>query len=264
MGAPAQPLAGKRVAVTRTREQASELSPRLAALGAEVLELPVLRISKDIPKQILADVMLEFGSYDWLHFTSANGVRYFFEEFLRLFDDIRSLGLVRIACVGEGTARRLAELHLRIECQPATATAEALGQAMIDTGSLESSKVLLVTGNLNRDTLLKKLEAAGAIVDQLPVYRTDPVDLSQHPVAADFRRRGADAVLFASSSSVDSFVGQGAALALEPGARRPLHGSIGPQTSATLRKHRLALDFEAENPGLDTLVVALVRRLAPS
>jgi uroporphyrinogen-III synthase len=262
MSAPAHPLAGKRVAVTRTREQASELALRLAALGAEVLELPVLRISQDIPKEILADAMLEFGSYDWLVFTSANGVRYFFEEFLRLFDDIRSLGLIRIACVGEGTARRLSELHLRIECQPNTATAEALAEALIETGSLESGKILVVTGNLNRDTLTKKLEAAGAIVDELPVYRTDAVDLSEDPVAADFRKRGADAVLFASSSSVDSYVGQGKALALEPGARKPLLGSIGPQTSAMLKQHKLKVDFEAENPGLDTLVVALVRRLA--
>ncbi|HEX3728788.1 MAG TPA: uroporphyrinogen-III synthase, partial [Opitutaceae bacterium] len=247
MSTPAQPLAGKRVAVTRTREQASELALRLAALGAEVLELPVLRISKDIPKEILADAMLEFGSYDWLVFTSANGVRYFFEEFRRLFDDIRSLGLIRIACVGEGTARRIAELHLRVECQPATATAEALADALIDTGSLDSAKVLVVTGNLNRDALPQKLEAAGAIVDQLPVYRTDPVDLAENPAAADFRRGGADAVLFASSSSVDSYVLQGRALALEAGARKPLHGSIGPQTSAALKKHKLALDFEAEN-----------------
>ncbi|HEX3729810.1 MAG TPA: uroporphyrinogen-III synthase, partial [Opitutaceae bacterium] len=134
--------------------------------------------------------------------------------------------------------------------------------ALIETGSLESGKILVVTGNLNRDTLTKKLEAAGAIVDELPVYRTDAVDLSEDPVAADFRKRGADAVLFASSSSVDSYVGQGKALALEAGARKPLFGSIGPQTSAMLKQHKLPVAFEAENPGLDTLVVALVRRLA--
>ncbi|HVW21657.1 MAG TPA: uroporphyrinogen-III synthase [Opitutaceae bacterium] len=262
MSAPAHPLAGKRVAVTRTREQASELTARLAALGAEVLELPVLRITREIPRETLADVMLEFGSYDWLVFTSANGVRHFFEEFFRLFDDIRSLGLIRIACVGDGTGRRLAELHLKIECQPAVATAEALAEALVETGSLDSAKILVVTGNLNRDTLTKKLEAAGAIVDELPVYKTEPVDLSGSPAAADFRKRGADAVLFASSSSVESYLGQGRALALEAGARQPLRGSIGPQTSAMLRKHKLAPDFEAENPGLDALVAALVRRLA--
>ena len=103
-------MAGRRVAVTRTREQASELSEKLVALGAEVLELPVLRITKEISKPALADVMLELSSYDWLVFTSANGVRHFFDEFLRLFDDIRALGGMRIAAIGDGTARRIAEL----------------------------------------------------------------------------------------------------------------------------------------------------------
>src|SRR5271154_3589579 len=103
-------LAGRRVVVTRTREQASELAAKLAALGAEVVELPVLRISKEILKESLADVMLELGGYDWLASTSATGVRYFFEEFFRLFDDIRAPGGLRIAAVGDGTSRRIADL----------------------------------------------------------------------------------------------------------------------------------------------------------
>ena len=211
-----QPLAGRRIAVTRTREQASVLAGRLAALGAEVIELPVLRISKEISKDSLADVMLELASYDWLVFTSANGVRYFFEEFLRLFDDIRSLGLLRIACVGEGTAKGILDLHLKVECQPAKATAEALADALIATGSLDNAKILVITGNLNRDTLVTKLEEARAIVDRLQVYKTEKIDVAGLPTAADFRARGADAVLFASSSSAESFAEQAAALKWTP------------------------------------------------
>src|ERR1700751_991983 len=89
----AQPLAGRRVAVTRSKEQSSELAGKLTLLGAEVIELPLLKVTKVIDKQLLADVLLELGGYDWIVFTSANGVRYFFEEFYRIFDDIRSLGL---------------------------------------------------------------------------------------------------------------------------------------------------------------------------
>lgn len=255
------PLRGRRIAVTRTREQASDLALRLAAFGAEVIELPVLRISKEISKQDLADVMLEFGSYDWIVFTSANGVRYFFEEFFRLFDDVRSLGLLRIACVGEGTARAVSNLHLRVECQPKLASAEALAEELIATGSLASAKVLVITGNLNRDTLVKKLEDAEAIVDRLQVYKTEKTDLSGHPGAADFRAHGADAVLFASSSSARSYSEQAAALKLTPEAKRPLFGSIGPQTSATMKECHLSVDFEADSPGLDQIVAALVGRL---
>jgi uroporphyrinogen-III synthase len=256
-----RPLLGKRIVVTRTRPQASELTVRLNALGAEVIELPVLRISKEVSLEALADIFLELGSYDWLVFTSANGVRYFFEEFNRVFDDIRSLGLIRIACVGDGTGKRIAELHLRIECQPPIATADALADALIETGSLDSGKALVVTGNLNRDLLVKKLEAAGAIVDCLQVYKTEKVDLADSPVAADFRARGADAILFASSSSVESYADQAGVLKLAAGATAPLLGSIGPQTSTMLKVCRLPVDFEAATPGLDPLVDALVRRL---
>jgi uroporphyrinogen-III synthase len=256
-----QPLDGRRVVVTRTREQASVLVARLAALGAEVIELPVLRISKEISKDTLADVMLELAGYDWLVFTSANGVRYFFEEFFRLFDDIRSLGLLRIACVGEGTAKGIADLHLRVECQPAKATAEALAGELIDTGSMDNAKVLVITGNLNRDALIKSLEEGRAIVDRLQVYKTEKIDAGGSPAAADFRARGADAILFASSSSAQSFAEQAAALKLEAGARRPLAGSMGPQTSASMKKCGLTVDFEANPPGFDKLIEALVKRL---
>jgi uroporphyrinogen-III synthase len=256
------PLSGRRVVVTRTRDQASELSAKLASLGAQVVELPVLRISREVSKQMLADALLELGSYDWLVFTSANGVHHFFAEFLKVFDDIRSLGLVRIACVGDATARAVRELNLKVECQPRKATAEDLGRDLVATGSLDSAKVLVITGNLNRDTLVRMLEEARAIVDCLQVYKTEEVDLAGDPAAEEFRRLGADAVLFASSSSAQSFVGQGDALRMAKGARKPLHGSIGPQTSEAMRKAGLSVDFEAPSPGIDELVAALVKALS--
>lgn len=255
------PLAGRRVAVTRAREQTPELAGKLTALGAEVLELPLLAISKEVDLHTLADVLAELGGYDWIVFTSPNGVRYFFEEFHRIFDDIRSLGLLRFAAVGEATAAAIRGHHLKVECQPKIATAEALADELIATGSLDSAKILVITGNLNRGDLVKKLEDARAIVDRLQVYKTEKADLGANPVAADFRMRGADAVLFASSSAVQSFVDQAAALKLSKEARRPLAGSIGPQTTETMKKLGLPVDFEAKNPGLDSLVDALVRKL---
>src|SRR5450755_706228 len=136
------PLSGRRIVVTRTRAQASDLASKLAGFGADVVELPVIRISQEISKQSLADVMLEFGAYDWLVFTSANGVHNFFAEFRRIFDDIRSLGLIRIACIGDATAKAITELHLKVECMPKKATAEALAGELIDTGGMDNAKVL--------------------------------------------------------------------------------------------------------------------------
>ena len=100
-------------------------------------------------------------------------------------------------------------------------------------------------------------------MDCLQVYKTEKNELAGVPAAADFRARGADAILFTSSSAVDSFADQAAALAPAPGARRPLAGSIGPQTSATMRKRGMTVDFEAKEPGIEELVDALARKIGP-
>lgn len=256
------PLAGRRVAVTRAREQSPELSGKLSVLGAEVIELPLITVSAEIDKYALVDVFGELGGYDWIVFTSANGVRYFFDEFHRIYDDIRSLGLLRCAAVGDTTAAAIRAQHLKVECQPKVATAAALAHDMIATGSLDSAKVLVITGNLNRDEFVIQLEDARAIVDRLQVYKTEKTDLSADPSAADFRERGADAILFASSSAVQSFVDQAAALKPAKNATRPLAGSIGPQTSETMKQVGMPIDFTAKMPSLDSLVLALVAKLA--
>jgi uroporphyrinogen-III synthase len=120
----------------------------------------------------------------------------------------------------------------------------------------------VITGNLNRDEMVKKLEAARAIVDRLQVYKTEATDLSADPAAADFRARGADAILFASSSAVQSFVDQAKALKLDVKAVRPLAGSIGPQTTETMKQLGVPVDFIAKTPSLDALVDATVKALS--
>ncbi len=254
-------LTGRRIAITRARDQTSELAGKLAALGAEVVELPLIHVSKEIDLHVLTDVLMELGTYDWIAFTSVNGVRFFFDEFRRVYEDIRALGGLRFACVGDASARAIRDHHIRVECQPKIATAEALAEALIETGSLDNAKVLVITGNLNRDILVRRLEDALAIVDELQVYKTEQNDLTGDPAAAGFRAKGADAILFASSSAAQSYVDQAAALKLEPGATRPLAGSIGPQTSETMKTAGIAVDFEAKAPSLDALVEAVVRKL---
>lgn len=256
-----RPLLGRRIVVTRNREQAGELTGRLEALGASVLELPLVRVSPVEDKELWAEIFPELGSYDWLVFTSANGVRHFFSAFFRVFPDLRALGVMRIACVGDSTAAAVRDLHLEVELTPAKAVAEELAELMVKTDSLDNAKVLVVTGNLNRDVLVKKLEEARAIVDCFPAYKTEPTDLTDEPVAEDFREHGADAVLFTSSSGVRSYVAQAAALQLADTARRPRLGSIGPITSDALRKAGLPVDFEAGSASLDALVAAVVETL---
>jgi uroporphyrinogen-III synthase len=126
---------------------------------------------------------------------------------------------------------------------------------------LDSAKILVVTGNKNREVLIEKLHEARAIVDQLPVYKTEESDLAADPVAGDFRTKGADAILFASPSAAQSFFDQAGALKLAPKAKRPLAGSIGPTTTATMKQLGLPVDFEAGDANLDSLVAALLKKL---
>ncbi len=247
--------------LTRPSGPSADWRARLESLGAEVLELPLIRVSQEIDKHILADALADLGGYDWIVFTSANGVRFFFEEFRRIYDDVRALGLLRIAVVGEATAAAVRDLWLRVECRPKKATGEALAEELVASGSLDSARMLVITGNRNRDTLVTKLEAARAIVDRLQVYKTEETDLAADPVAKDFRARGADAIFFASPSAAQSFMGRAAALKLEPKAKRPLAGSIGPTTTAAMRELKLPVDFEAGEASLDSLVTALLGKL---
>lgn len=257
-----KPLAGRRIALTRPAGQSADWCARLAALGAEVIELPLIKVSKHVNLQTLAEVFQELGGYEWIVFTSVNGVKYFFEEFHRVHDDIRAFGLMRIAVVGEATAAAVREQHLRVEVQPRKASGEELAKALIEREGMDSAKVLVITGNQNRETLVQKLEEARAIVDILPVYKTEETDLAGDPVAGDFRAKGADAILFASPSAAQSFFDQAGALKLAAKAKRPLAGSIGASTTATMKQLGLPVDFEATEASLEALLEALKTKLS--
>jgi uroporphyrinogen-III synthase len=256
-----QPLSGRRIALTRPAATSADWRARLESLGAEVIELPLIKVSRDVNLHTLNEVFQELGGYEWIIFTSVNGVKYFFEEFHRVYDDIRAFGLMRIAVVGEATAAAIREQHLRVEIQPKKANAEELAKALIDREGMDSAKVLVITGNQNREILVQKLEEVRAIVDILPVYKTEETDLAADPVAGDFRAKGADAILFASPSAAQSFFDQAGKLKLATKAKRPLAGSIGPTTTATMKQLGLPVDFEAAEASLESLVAALVRKL---
>jgi uroporphyrinogen-III synthase len=113
-----KPLDGRRIVVTRPREQTAEWRAQLEAMGADVIELPLIQVTKHYDKSTLVEIFAELGQYEWIVFTSANGARFFFEEFHKGFDDIRAMGLLRIAVVGEATAEVIRSKHLRIDLQP--------------------------------------------------------------------------------------------------------------------------------------------------
>ena len=256
-----RPLQGRRIVITRAREQAGELRDKLATLGATVIELPLIEIVSAADAETSDEVFGDVASYQWLVFTSPNGVRFFFAEFFRRFRDIRALGGARIAVVGPGTARELTALHLDVDVMPQEHVGEALVEALGAFESMDNLKVLVVTGDRNRDVVVKGLEEQRAIVDQLPVYATEDVEAGGSAAAADFRQHGADAILFASGSAVESFVKQASTLAPRTAAKRPLAGSLGPVTTEAMRRAGVPVDFEAAEATMDGLVAAVVKKL---
>ncbi len=257
-----QPLTGKRLVVTRSTDQAGKLRKRLESEGAKVLELPLIQTSPEYDPKVAKRIFSELGQFDWILFTSANGVRYFFKLFYEVYEDLRSIGLSHIAVVGMATAQAVRAERLKVDVVPEKATAESLATALMEAADIDNTRILVIVGNRNRDTLVKRLERAAAIVDTLQVYRTDLTDLSKHPSASEFRRKGADAIIFASSSAVQSFKDQAAFLQLDEDAHKPLSCSIGPQTSEALRESGISVDLESPEPNLDALVNTLKKKLS--
>jgi len=204
---------------------------------------------------VIDEVLEQPGVYDWIVFTSGNGVRCFFKELIAGCGDIRSIAFARIACVGAATTEAVREHFLRVDLEPDEANATSLGELLVQTGSLDSARVLVVAGNRNRDSLVGILEEDGhAIVDVAEVYETKFVDLEGTDAASDFRRTGADAILFTSASTVEAFAAQAGNLQIEPGGRVPKAFSIGPTTSEALAAAGIPLAAQSYEASLESLL----------
>jgi uroporphyrinogen III methyltransferase/synthase len=243
-----RPLYGKRIVVTRTRKQAGGLTSALRKLGADVFELPTIRIVP--PKELLefGQLVQDSHQYDWIVFTSPNGVNAFFEMFYKLFTDAREIGGARIAAIGPATAARVKEFHLHVDLQPEEYVAEGVIRAFQKDGSVENLKILLVRAEQARDVLPKELARLGAIVDEAAAYQTVAETEDVSGAQARFREEGADLITFTSSSTVENFL----TLKL-PWPAGLKTASIGPITSKTMRDHGLKVDVEAKKydiPGL--------------
>ena len=247
-----RPLLGKRIVVTRTRKQASALSNKLRALGAHVIELPTIRIEPPGNLREFAELVQDAHVYDWIVFTSANGVEAFFDIFFKLYDDAREIGGARIAAIGPATAQRLNDFHLHVDLQPDEFVAEGLVREFKKQGSIENLRVLLVRAEKARDTLPKELSAMGSIVDEGFAYRTVPETRDRSGARRQLAHDGADLITFTSSSTVENFLALGL-----PWPKGMRIASIGPITSKTVRDQGLKVDVEARRHDIDGLVQAI-------
>jgi uroporphyrinogen III methyltransferase/synthase len=247
-----RPLSGKRIVVTRTRKQASALSDELRNLGAEVIELPTIRIEPPGDLRAFAELVQDAHAYDWIVFTSPNGVIAFFEMFYKLHDDARDIGSARIAAIGPATAQRVREFHLKVDLQPEEFMAEAVVREFKKEGDLENLRILIARAEEARDLLPKELGALGAIVDVAFTYKTVPETSDRTAAQSRLAAEGADMITFTSSSTVENFLALGL-----PWPQGMQVASIGPITSKTARNHGLTVGVEATRHDIPGLIDAI-------
>lgn len=250
-----RPLFGRRIVVTRTRQQAGGLSKKLSQLGADVIELPTIRIEDPKDPQAFGQLVMDAHTYDWLVFTSPNGVDRFFAMFYKLYSDARSIGGVKIAAIGPGTAERVKANHLAVDLMPEEFVAEGLVKAFKKEG-VENQTILWVKAEDAREIVSQELTALGAIVDEAIAYRTVAED-QNHDAIERFKEEGADVITFTSSSTVEHFLAL--KLPLPPQLKI---ASIGPITSKTLKKRALDIDIEAKEHSIPGLVAAIEKHFA--
>ncbi|HUT36199.1 MAG TPA: uroporphyrinogen-III C-methyltransferase [Planctomycetota bacterium] len=251
----AGPLFGRRIVVTRARAQASELSEQLEALGAEVVEMPAIRIEPPDDWEPLDQAIAELPTFDWVLFTSVNGVDSFFARLALAGRDARALP--RVAAIGPATSERLTGHGIRPDCQPERFTGAELVAALAAREPLDGRRVLLPRAADVPDTVRKGLEQAGAVVHEVDAYRTVAGGEADEATVARVAAGDVDFVTFTSSSTVRGFAAALGAdrLAALPSCIRLV--SIGPVTTQAARELGLTIAAEAEAHTIPGLVDAL-------
>jgi len=247
------PLFGQRIVVTRARGQAEALSGKLRALGAGVVELPTIEIRPAADYGPLDRAIRDLACYDWLIFTSANGVRFFVERLDRSATDLRAVR-AKICAIGPATRAAVEALHLKVDLMGKEYVAEGL-LAAFAAHDLAGKRVLLPRAAVARDLVPAELTRRGALVDVVEAYRTvapDGVEAGARELFAGARRP--DWITFTSSSTVQNFVAIAGAAALE----RVRVASIGPITSHTARGQGITVTAEAHPFTVDALVEAIL------
>ncbi len=255
-GSEPSPLHGKRILITRTREQAGQLARQLAALGAVPIELPTIQVNAPSDWGPVDTAIDTLDAFSWIVFTSANGVRFFCERLETRGHNPHRLAAARLVAIGPATATALGELGLQPNVVPSRSQTEGIVDEL-RRFDVQGSRVLLLRARNARELLVTELTALGAQVTDVAVYETTPAG-DPAEVRLLLASGGVDAVTFTSSSTARNLVailGDDANCQL----RTVVVASIGPITSQTARELGLTVLTEAPEPTVPGLVAALER-----
>ena len=253
-----RPLFGRRIVVTRARSQASRLTARIEALGAEAVEMPAIRIAPPADPAPLDAAVADLASFNWIIFTSANGVAGFFDALAQADLDSRALHAARICTIGPVTAERLGQFGLKPDLQPDKFVSTEIVKALSQAEDLAGVKILCPRADIAPPEMIEALTEAGADVCEVAAYSTVPDGTGAEYVGHRLEQGELHWITFTSSSTVKnffSFVDPGAVQAAEVRL-----ASIGPATSATLVEQGFQPDVEAETHTIDGLVEAILSK----
>lgn len=264
---PLTPLRGKKILVTRSREQASRFAALLRELGAEPIELPTIQIAPPVSWEPLDRAIAVLTSYHWLVFTSVNGVRAFFSRLERQRVPPADVQRLRLCAIGPETAKALRAHGLRVEVMPQEYRAEAVVEAMA-VFPLEGRRILLARAAVARDILPRALAAHGADVDVVEAYRTVlPTDAVDPEVRQRLARGDIAVITFTSSSTVTNFAALMEDIDLSQLLRHVVVACIGPVTAETAQAYGLMPAIVARDytiPGLAQAIVEYYRGIETS
>lgn len=251
-----RPLFGQRIVVTRTRQQASELSAKLESLGAEVIEAPTIEIAEPADWKLVDQALDEAGQYDWIIFTSINGVWAVKRRLLETGRDVRVFGHAKFAAIGAPTASAIhRELALRVDLCPKQFVAEALADEFIRQGHAAGKRIMLLRADIGRPVLIDRLRPVAAELRDVSVYETRRPEGLPSGLADQLRAGQIDWITFTSSSTAKNFadlLGNSADL------KKAKIAAIGPVTSQTLRELGAEVTVEALTSDIDGLVQAIL------
>ncbi|OQW35100.1 MAG: HemD protein [Nitrospira sp. SG-bin1] len=252
-----RPLFGKRVLMTRAKEQAGELAARLAGYGAEPVEAPTIKIVPPLDWAPIDQAISELETYHWIIFTSVNGVDRFMTRLWANGFDARCLAGRRLCCIGPRTAQELERFGVRADVVPAEYQAEGVLDMLTRQG-VSNVRILIPRAEVARELLPDELRAAGAHVDVIPVYRTVAPDQDFREWRQELMDRQIHVVTFTSSSTVRNFITMlGGVEAVKPLLRSVLIACIGPITAKTVEGYGLTVSIMPKENTIPAMVDAI-------
>jgi uroporphyrinogen III methyltransferase/synthase len=254
-----RPLFGKRIVLTRAREQAAEFARLLSAFGAEPIMAPTIKIVPPLSWDALDRALQGLSGYSWLLFTSVNGIAPFMERLRHARKDVRALAHLQVGAIGPRTADELVRYGITADLIPSEFQAEGMVAAM-SRHDLQQAKILIPRAEVARDVLPEQLRLKGATVDVIPVYRTVMPESDLSRLKEQIEAGAIDVVTFTSSSTVSNFVELlgGAAEARRTGAKTTI-ACIGPITARTAEEHGLSVTIMPGENTVPALAQAIVR-----